>query len=268
MHWDNMSSTERFFVKIGSFLLPKSTAFRIVRGAFATQGIGYAAPASGMSGSGEAKFLINFLAKKIRPVVFDVGANIGEYSLNTLLANTATVLHCFEPSAPHYLRLKSALKNTNAFLMNFGLSDKNEEMILNKDTEITGLASLLKRDLSHLNIRLDKSEIVKLKNGDNYVTQNKIEQIDLLKIDVEGWEMSVINGLKESFQLKKIKCCQFEFGHAHIERREIFRDFWIFFKNMGYRMGSIKPNGEVNQINSYDEIYENYYATNYVAFLK
>jgi len=136
---------------------------------------------------------------------------------------------------------------------------------LHKDCEVTGLASLIARDLSHLNTRLDMLENVQLEIGDSYVARAGVKQIDLLKIDVEGWEMAVLNGFSASFAQGIVKCCQFEFGHAHIERRENFRDFYRFFVEKGFSIGALKPNGRVQSMSRYDEIFENYYATNYVA---
>ena len=112
------------------------------------------------------------------------------------------------------------------------------------------------------------ASVVHLELGDTKAIAIGIERVDLLKIDVEGWEMSVLNGLSGSFDKRLIRCCQFEFGHAHIERRENFRDFYRFFVDKGFTMGALKPNGRVQVMSRYDEIFENYYATNYVAFLQ
>ncbi len=262
-----MSFAERLVVKTASYLFPERAAYRLARAALATQGIGWAGPASGVRGSGETSFLKREVAKIRKPCIFDVGANVGEYALAALKANPEAILHCFEPSSSHFQILKGTLTDANVRLNAFGLSDIEEVRALHKDSAVSGLASLIARDLSHLDISLHLLESVELVVGDNYVTQNHIDRIDLLKIDVEGWEMSVLKGFEESFQKKIIKCCQFEFGHAHIERRENFRDFYRFFVGRGFQIGALKPSGKVNYMVRYDEIFENYYATNYVATL-
>lgn len=262
-----MSFAERFAVKLGSYLVPPQTAYRMARAIFATQGIGWAGPASGMQGSGEAAFVRDYLAGITAPIVFDVGANVGDYATAVLSANPGTQLHCFEPSQAHFERLGKAVAAGGVRLNNFGLSERSEELVLHKDQEITGLASLTTRDLAHLDIAFGIDETVALVSGDDYVARNSVERIHLLKIDVEGWEMSVLKGLEGTFERQLVKCCQFEFGHAHIERRENFRDFWAFFVSRGFRIGALKPNGRINAMARYDEIYENYYATNYIATL-
>jgi FkbM family methyltransferase len=264
-----MSFAERLIVAAASNILPEKVAYRIARAALASQGIGWAGPSNGLSGSGEAKFLEKRLTNLHKPCVFDVGANVGEYALATLLANPNVRLHCFEPSPFHYAILQEKLssKASQVSINPFGLSDTTEVRSLHKDSEVTGLASLINRDLSHLDIYLSKLEDVHLDTGDNYVSSNGIERIDLLKVDVEGWEMSVLKGFSKTFANSMVRCCQFEFGHAHIERRENFRDFYRFFCEHGFKFGVLKPNGCVQWMSSYNEIFENYYATNYVAML-
>jgi len=263
-----MSFAEQFIVKAASYILPERTAYKLARASLATQGVGWAGPAGGLSGSGEAKFLKRQIGRLHNPCIFDVGANAGEYTASALQANPGAQLHCFEPSKAHNDILKTRLSAESVVINPFGLSDVVETRILHKDCDVTGLASLIPRDLAHLIIRLNKLESVHLEVGDNHVARRGITKIDLLKIDVEGWEMSVLNGFSGSFAQGIIKCCQFEFGHAHLERRENFREFYRFFVDKGFVLGALKPNGRVQGMNHYDEIFENYYATNYVAILK
>jgi FkbM family methyltransferase len=259
-----MSLPERLIVKLGAYLLPEKVAFRLARAFLATQGVGWG---GGIRSSGEFKFIKNRIGKLNKSCVFDVGANVGDYSVAVLKANDTAQLHLFEPSQIHYEVLRSIPSLQNAAINQFGLSENDEVRKLYKDNDITGLASIISRDLEHLGIRLNKTEVVKLETGDSYVSRLNIKKIDLLKIDVEGWEMSVLKGFSESFSKGIIHCCQFEFGHAHIERRENFRDFFRFFVQHGFSVGVLNPNGLVNFISNYDEIFENYYTTNYVAAL-
>ena len=80
--------------------------------------------------------------------------------------------------------------------------------------------------------------------------------------------MQVLEGFTESLKTNKIEICQFEFGHAHIEKRLNFRDFYNFFNKYNYMLGIIKPNGKINFIEKYDEIHENYFCTNFLALSK
>jgi hypothetical protein len=124
---------------------------------------------------------------------------------------------------------------------------------------------LIDRDLNHIHTKLSIQESVEVITGDQYCTARSIDYIDYLKMDVEGWEMQVLGGFERMFANQRIGACQFEFGHAHIERRETFRDFFTWFKRNGYLLHIIKPNGDIYAIGRYAEIFENYYASNYLA---
>jgi len=266
-----MSLFERVVVRAGAHLLPKRFAYRLARGLLATQGIGWAGPKGGMEYSGELAFVKNLTTGLDRPVIFDVGANVGDYALACLKANPQAHLHCFEPSRSHFAvlekRIAGNFPHAQVSLNLFGLSDSEREMELNKESDITGLASLNARDLTHIGVDQAIKETVLLKIGDEYLTSNAIDHVDLLKIDVEGWEMPVLKGFRRALARKLIRAVQFEFGHAHIERRENFRDFYRFLST-DFRLGALKPNGELNFLNGYEEMSENYLATNYVAVLK
>jgi len=263
-----MSSIERLAVTTASYLMSKRIAFRLAKFMLATQGVGWAGPGGGIRSSGEISFLKNSLEDLSKACVFDVGSNIGDYAFEVLNIKPDAYLHCFEPSLDHCKVLMPRFPQSKNVLINqFGLSNNNSKQTLYKDKKISGLASLVQRNLKHINVFLNKSEEVKTVIGDQYIKNQKIKRIDYLKIDVEGWEMNVLIGLKESFSKKIIKVCQFEFGHAQIERRLNFRDFYLFFKEINYKIGIIKPNGKINLIPNYDEFYENYYASNFVAFL-
>ena len=263
-----MSSFERLVVKATSYLISKRVAFQIAKYMLRTQGVGWAGPGGGIKSSGEIKFLENYLKNIANPCIFDIGSNIGDYTYEALKLNPNANIHCFEPSKDHYKILRSRfLSHKNVVINHFGLSDSADEKLLYKDKKITGLASLIKINYDQYGISLDILEKIYTLPGDQYIKQNKIKKIDFLKIDVEGWEINVLHGLKLSFSKKLIKVCQFEFGYAQIERRLNFRDFYLFFKEQGYKIGIIKPNGNINLIPSYDEFYENYYASNFVAFL-
>ena len=199
------------------------------------------------------------------PIIFDIGAHIGDYSIAALKANKNSKIHCFEPSESHLNELKVNLRCYDVKINPYGLSNEDKKKRLFKDKEISGLKSLVKRDLSHISIQNEEFEIVNLRVGDNYIKLKNLDKINLIKIDVEGWEMEVLKGFTESLKDKRVDIVQFEFGHAHIENRLNFRDFYKFFRTYDYVLGALKPNGKINYIKTYDEIHENYYCTNYLA---
>ena len=68
---------------------------------------------------------------------------------------------------------------------------------------------------------------------DNFIREKKIEFIDILKIDVEGFEFEVLQGAKNTIKEKKINVIQFE-RHADDMREDQFPAIDKFLTNHGY----------------------------------
>jgi FkbM family methyltransferase len=199
-----------------------------------------------------------------KPIIFfDVGANLGDYSLAFLKKIETAEIHCFEPSKWAFQTLKQRISGENVNHHNVALSDLTGSQPLYYDFEGSGWASLSKRDLSYRGTNFDLSEIVEVNTIDNWVFENGIVP-DLLKIDVEGFELQVLTGAINT--LRSVKVVQFEFGGTSIDSRHFFKDYWDFFKKLNFRLLILTPLG-LKIISSYSEElecfkYSNYYAVN------
>src|ERR1700722_17544864 len=84
-------------------------------------------------------------------VIFDVGANIGDYSL--LLAEVfrdQAQIYSFEPSVKTYKKLsENTVGKVKGSLHNFGFGDAPSRATLYSDIDASGLASVYKRKLEH-----------------------------------------------------------------------------------------------------------------------
>ena len=69
---------------------------------------------------------------------------------------------------------------------------------------------------SSTNIKVTDKVRIQLDTLDSYVHNTKINSIDLLKIDVEGHELKVLEGAKNSLSKNIIKCIQFEYGGSFL----------------------------------------------------
>jgi FkbM family methyltransferase len=247
----------------------QSALERIVVRAQYLQGIG---AGGDVFSSGEAAVFTRLkeIAESKRTLcVFDVGANKGQFLTlaHACLNDRQFTIHAFEPSRQTYERLTdNTRKYKNVMLNNCGLGRKPGELELFSDAAGSGLASLTKRKLDHFGLRMDLSEKVQISTIDLYCNVHEIDHIDLLKIDVEGHELDVLNGGKQMFSRSAIDMVTFEFGGCNIDTRTFFQDFFYFFRDHQMRIARITPAGYLSEIESYREIFEQFGTTNFLCY--
>jgi len=223
---------------------------------------------SSCASSGEAGAL-RFLGSQLprSSVLFDVGANAGEYSCLLAEHFPEAAIYSFEPSPRTYAILKNRvahLQRVQTFCC--GLSSSDSEARLYSNAEGSGLASMHKRRLAHFGIAFDQSEPVTMTTVDGFSDEQSIGRIDFLKIDVEGHELEVLKGAEKRLAADRISAIQFEFGGCNIDSRTFFQDFYYLLSER-YYLCRILQEG-LYRIDQYRETDEVFVTTNYLALHK
>jgi len=214
------------------------------------------------------KYIHNELKEEPLIVIFDVGANVGNYSKALFdIFNSKAKILSFEPSPKTFeLFLATTKDYENIIPNNVGFSDKECNQTLFSDSEGSGLASVYQRKLDHFGVNMDKTEEIKLTTIDAYCAENKIERIHFLKLDIEGHELNALNGAAKMINNGKIDFIQFEFGSCNIDSRTYFKDFYYFFKDHYTIYRILKDN--IYELSNYKEIYEIFITSNFLAIKK
>jgi FkbM family methyltransferase len=218
----------------------------------------------GFSVEVEAKMAIDFLSRSgiKRPVVLDIGANIGTYSEAIIKVAPQTTIFAFEPSSVARKELeKKFIGNISVRIVPFALGCVISTQTLWSDTAGSGLASLTKRKLKHFNIDFNESESVQVTTLDSWANTMKVVP-NLIKMDVEGHELDVLKGGLKTLALAQV--VQFEFGGCNIDTRTFFQDFWYLLTEAGFAIYRISAVGPI-RISRYSEGEECFRTTNYLA---
>lgn len=131
--------------------------------------------------------------------ILDVGANVGDVSDAALRSFPRASVICFEPVKKTFAELSERMRpfGGRAYLYNCALSDEEEEGEINITTS-NGANSILPQPLLHQesnpHVREIEKETIQLVRLDDFATNFPSQKIDIMKIDVEGYELNVLKG--------------------------------------------------------------------------
>ncbi len=206
------------------------------------------------------------LRASVSPVtVFDIGANIGEWSADLLeVAHNLDVrvsVHAFEPCSGTFDILFERLANSPELtLVNMACSQQAGTGTMHVYGNGAGTNSLGEP----VDGRIATTEQVQITTVDLYCKTNAISKVDFLKIDAEGHDFQVISGASEMLGRQAIRFLQFEYNFRWIACRSYLRDAFALLNAKGYRVGKLTG----PQIEFYPNWHwelENWAEGNYIA---
>lgn len=185
------------------------------------------------------KHLIAALAPHRIKTVFDVGANVGDWSTLAASAFPGSTVHAFELSpstrgtlvknlvGPQYVICDAALGAANG---EFEFKDYGDQ-----HSAVNTIVDTTYHD-KNIPFTMRRAQVV---TGDAYMEQNGIPTIDYLKIDVEGAEYLVLEGFAQALLNHRIRVIQFEYGYANGDAKHLMKDFYELLSPHGFHLGKI-----------------------------
>ncbi len=209
------------------------------------------------------------LIDRTEPIIFDVGANVGNWSSRIHELFPKAELFLFEPQSACQ-KLIAEKKIPRSTLIQKAVSSKGGQVIrMFTSGETSGIASIHQRRDSYFSQTNFTTFEISTLSLDDFIEENYITHVDFLKIDVEGHELEVLRGAIKSLEKKIIKSLSFEFGSGNINSRTFFRDFWDLLTALGYSIKRVLPSSQLLPIKVYYEDCEYFRGvTNYVATIK
>ncbi|MEP7265715.1 MAG: FkbM family methyltransferase [Bacteroidota bacterium] len=190
--------------------------------------------------------LFSHFSKKARTIL-DIGANTGIFSVIASLSNPLAEIYAFEPYHTNAERLKKNLalnKISNVKIINCAVGNNNEKIpftipaedrvcdVLSADENFT--KQFYKGHVKYINTEVEQI------TADSFIEENKIKQVDLVKIDVESYEIPVFEGMKNTLEkFSPVVICEI---FVKKERDHFYKDF---LNGLGYYIYLVLPSGIV-----------------------
>ncbi len=173
-------------------------------------------------------------------VCLDIGSNIGYYALleSKIIGNKGRVI-AIEPSPKNFQYLKQNIELddiTNIHAYNFAVGDHDGEINF-----VISKVSNLCYVLSDGEPIPDSSKVIKipLKKIDTFVKEEHLEKIDFIRMDVEGYEVKLFEGMWNTLRQFK-PLIQMEFHKGLLSQNDAL-DFLLKLKNEGYVVKHLIP---------------------------
>ncbi|MGQ9628038.1 MAG: FkbM family methyltransferase [Anaerolineae bacterium] len=171
-------------------------------------------------------------------VVFDVGANIGDVTLAAVRSFPNAHIYSFEPVRTTYQMLCENIKicSDRVTPYNFGFFNVSKRLDIHI-TSFHGANSIIDQSLNyksvHPHIRETGTESIDVYTMDSFMADKAIDRIDIVKIDVEGTELEVIEGGRETFK-NKVDNVLIELSFL---RRNRESPYWVEICKLLYDLG-------------------------------
>ncbi len=200
--------------------------------------------------------ILSFLIKNQKPIIFDIGANIGQSIEKYRKLFSKCIIYSFEPSPEiHKILKKKFIDHEEIYIINqaIGSEESEQEFFINERSHNSGFFKL-EEGFKPKNFPDEKMEYIntiKIKKNtiDNFVDKNSISRIDVLKIDTEGFEDEVLKGARKTFASKIINFIELELiiGNVYKNKSFSFYDLESKINSFGFKLYSISKSGNLFQ---------------------
>jgi FkbM family methyltransferase len=151
--------------------------------------------------------------------IFDVGTNVGLYSLLAAAANQRACIHAFEPTPEIVAAFKKNIqlnRMRNISVTASAVGSQTGKGYLKRHRHGAELYDWM----NYVSAAASRSDDVPINliALDDYCSQKQIARIDLLKMDIEGGEYDALRGAEKLLQAQAIGCIFLELVESHATR--------------------------------------------------
>jgi FkbM family methyltransferase len=144
-----------------------------------------------------------FFLRTDRPMVFDIGANVGQSIRRFRSAFPSCEIHSFEPSPSTFETLRHNVANLGAVqLWNYGVGASDGHVTFFENTR-SDMSSFLPLSGAGWGSIVGQTA-VPVRSLDQFCREQHIERIDILKSDTQGYELEVLKGARRMCQENRI----------------------------------------------------------------
>lgn len=148
-------------------------------------------------------------------MIFDVGANVGNFIRYFRETFSKPIIHAFEPGSEVFKQLQANTAGIPGItLNNIGLGSRNEELIF-LESDRSPMSSFLEPDKNSWSKTARRIK-VSVRTVDDYSSEKGIQRIDILKSDTQGYDLQVIRGAEGMISEGRIQLLYIEINFSEL----------------------------------------------------
>jgi len=146
--------------------------------------------------------------------ILDIGANCGAAAVHFARAYPDAAIHSFEPgSLQRSILERNAAGYPGIRVHPFGLHSEDQTLTLYPGLADSGQSSLIRSEFTSAD-----GETVEIRSAAGWIEEAGVQQVDIVKVDVEGVETEVLRSLSSVLQQVKVVYVEYE---SRADRRTI-----------------------------------------------
>ncbi|MBB4070349.1 FkbM family methyltransferase [Salinibacter ruber] len=137
-------------------------------------------------------------------IILDAGANVGQTASRLIQYFPKTHIYSFEPVERTYAQLRENIGlHSNVTCVNkaLGAQTGKETVLLQEDSELNTLSDAPPREPE----AVMGKEVVSIDTVDNFCDRNNIRHVDILKMDVQGYELNILEGATDLINENRVR---------------------------------------------------------------
>lgn len=185
------------------------------------------------------------LAKPDQPqIIYDIGANVGTWTLLAKACFPQATIHAFEPLVMHHELFELAMHNiTNITLhkIALGSSPGKLNMQVASFSDASSLLEIAEATQQMFGITKDREEKVTVVTLDDYVSTNGLPLPDLIKLDIQGYELKALRGAYKCLNHAKFLISELSFMELY-KGQPLFYEMVDFLQKNNFHVYALGTN--------------------------